>query len=430
MTTKTKDIRIIGQGRYGCVYKPEIECADSKKSTSNGIEYISKVQNNNYLSKKEIEFGESIQKIANYNKRFAPIESSCPINYENDENALNKLIESCKSMARINNVEGFISCKIRYVGRYNLGEMMDNIVKNKRKNQQNMDKYFRTLAETHVYLLDSIQILNKNGILHMDFKVNNVMFDTKNYVPIIIDFGLSYKTESLKIENYINRTQKMFGVENCEWYNPWCIEVVLLSKVSHMIRQLSNTTELVVEQIIEDRNIQLLKESCGKYIDKRAIFEYEFGLFDKAEISEHRRSLNNFIEGLKNKKWIDIWEILTITAESWDNYGLSVLFINELNVLGLLDNKQNLFIKSYITELKKILLSDIQKRPKAEETKIKIHHIFQTVNQSLYNKSISELKPDNKRLNEKRTTLSYNSLLFENRILNQFESDNKNIIHK
>ena len=49
MTTKNQDIRIIGQGTYGCVYKPEIECKDSTKSDTD-MDYISKIQNNNYFS--------------------------------------------------------------------------------------------------------------------------------------------------------------------------------------------------------------------------------------------------------------------------------------------------------------------------------------------------------------------------------------------
>jgi len=427
MTTKKDNIRIIGQGTYGCVYKPEIECANSKKKRGNtNTEYISKIMNNNNFSQKEIEIGKMILQIPNYKDRFAPIESSCPINYANiDKNALT----SCKPINRNNNnVEGFISCKIRYIGRYNLGKVMDNIVMNKRNNEQKMNHYFRRLAETHIYLLESVELLNKNGILHMDLKDNNIMFDTINNTPIIIDFGLSYKTESLKIENYINKTQKMFGVVNCEWYNPWCIEIILLSKVSHMIRQLSNKTEIVVEQIIEDRNIQLLKESCDEYINKRAIFE--MSLFDKDEINTYRKNLNDFIEGLKKKKWVEIWEILQNTHESWDNYSLSVLFVNELNVLGLLDNKQNLFIKPYANELKKILLSDISKRPKAEETKIEIYKIFQTINKSLYNKSIDEFQPYNRKVNEKRSTLSYETLLLENRIIKQINKRSNKIIER
>ena len=428
MTTKKDNIRIIGQGTYGCVYKPEIECANSKKKRGNtNTEYISKILNNNNFSQKEIEIGKMILQIPNYKDRFAPIESSCPINYANiDKNALT----SCKPINRNNNnVEGFISCKIRYIGEYNLGKVMNNIVMNKRNNEQKMNHYFRRLAETHIYLLESVELLNKNGILHMDLKDTNIMFDTMNNTPIIIDFGLSYKTESLKIENYINKTQKMFGVVNCEWYNPWCIEIILLSKVSHMIRQISNNTEIVVvEQIIEDRNIQLLKERCDEYINKRAIFE--MSLFDKDEINTYRKNLNDFIEGLKKKKWVEIWEILQNTHESWDNYSLSVLFVNELNVLGLLDNKQNLFIKPYANELKKILLSDISKRPKAEETKIEIHKIFRTINKSLYNKSIDEFQPDNRKVNEKRSTLSYETLLLENRIIKHINKHSNKIIQR
>ena len=49
-----KDVYILGQGTYGCAYKPKIPCVDDKLEDKN---YISKVQMDDKTSKYEIEMG-------------------------------------------------------------------------------------------------------------------------------------------------------------------------------------------------------------------------------------------------------------------------------------------------------------------------------------------------------------------------------------
>ena len=49
-----KDLYIMGQGTYGCVYNPEVSCQD-EKSENKG--YISKVQSDDKYSKEGINIG-------------------------------------------------------------------------------------------------------------------------------------------------------------------------------------------------------------------------------------------------------------------------------------------------------------------------------------------------------------------------------------
>ncbi len=432
MTTKNQDIRIIGQGTYGCVYKPEIECKDSMKNKTD-TEYISKIQNNNYFSKKEIDIGKMIITIEDHSDYFAPIESSCPINYAKIDN---KSLTSCKPYKK--NSEGFISCRIRYIGRNSLGKSLGRILSGGRETKQKLDQYFRRFAEMHIYLLNSVSILNKKGILHMDLKENNIMFDIKKKLPIIIDFGLSYKTKKLSIENYIEKAQNQFGVSNSEWYNPWAIEVVLLSNISNMMRQISYSNE-VKDQIIEDDKLQILKNSCDEYIKMHNIFK--INLFSKDEIEQYRNSLINFIDGFKKKKWIEIWITLTSTYESWDNYSLTVLFVNELNMLNLIDNnnnnnnnnnKKDMFIEPYVKELKTILISSILKRPNAEDTKKELNILFKTINKQKYENTIKDLNNNMNNMNNMnklRSSLMYETIMEENRIIKQINK-RKNIMQQ
>ena len=73
-----ENIHIIGQGTYGCVYRPNIDCK-TKQIGSN--EYLSKMQRKDKTSKNEIIIGKIITSLPEqiYNNRFAPILESCPI---------------------------------------------------------------------------------------------------------------------------------------------------------------------------------------------------------------------------------------------------------------------------------------------------------------------------------------------------------------
>ena len=415
MTTKNQDIRIIGQGTYGCVYKPDIECKESMKhKTNSNMEYISKIQDNNNFSKREIEIGKMIKNIKYYDNYFAPIVSSCPINYDNiDKN----LLKSCKPYnSDKRSKEGFISCKIRYVGKYSLGESLEKLLSNDRGIKQKMDQYIRQLADIHIYLLDSISKLNKNGILHMDLKENNIMFDVKKKLPIIIDYGLSYKTENLSIENYISKDNNQFGVVNSEWYNPWTIEVVLLSNISNMMRQISYSND-VKDQIIADDKLEILKKCCAEYIKTHDIFKIK--LFSKEETDKYYNGLVELIDGFKKKKWIELWDKLISTYESWDNYSLTVIFVNELNLID--NNKKDMCLVPYMEVLKTILTSSISNRPNANDTQKAINILFKTINKRQYMDTIQELNNDRKKM---RSSLMYETLREEDRIIKQLKNQN------
>ena len=73
---KQKNIKLIGDGSYGCVYYPGITCSGNV----NNKKYVTKIQVYNRASKNEIELGEYIIKnIKNYNEYFSPIIKNCII---------------------------------------------------------------------------------------------------------------------------------------------------------------------------------------------------------------------------------------------------------------------------------------------------------------------------------------------------------------
>ena len=242
-----KDVYILGQGTYGCVYKPEVSCGDGKSESKI---YISKVQNDDKTSKHEVKIGRLIKKIPKYGLRYGPIIKSCNLNYAK---ITDTELSACKMYIRgkrKNSEAKFLTSKLKYIGKYTLSEYMNSILLKKDvTTEQNAGQYSKIIAETHLYLLESVSIMNANGILHMDLKSNNIMYDSEGNIPIIIDFGLSYETRLLDMSEYEENAKTPFGVDIGS-YTPWCIEIILLSYIA---RQIGKKKEIFgIERVIKN----------------------------------------------------------------------------------------------------------------------------------------------------------------------------------
>ena len=432
-----KDIYIIGQGTYGCMYIPEISC-DSKQPTLN--KYVSKIQQDNFASRREIKIGKNIAKIRGYDARFAPIIKTCPVNVATING---KELAACKMYMQAkaaHTTDNLITCKIRYVGKNTLGKELDSVLLKTQPSKNELNRYCKQLAETHTYLLKSLSILNENGVLHLDIKENNVMYDEMNHVPIIIDYGLSYNVSDLEIDEYAKNAANPFGV-NVPWYSPWCIEVVMLSYIAKQIQTKADSAYKVdvtrLDSKIED--LSTFAQMIDNYIDQNLILQHK--IFGANEVKDYKAGLIEWVKGFKGKTWREVWKMVVASNKSWDNYGLSGLYLHELNISGLLDcmspsvertgapadvdgsvQTEQSFLKQYVDALKKVILSSAANRPIAIETHKILDNIFRKTSRKLYNDVITKfeakLKGDGAketiRLNRTESTRA--SMLQDNRL--------------
>jgi hypothetical protein len=119
---ESEEIKLINQGAYGCIVKPQIECDENEYDSKN---YVSKIQEVSFELQKEIKIGEEIQQIANYFNYFAPILKSCNVSlnerpYDIDKNC--KIMKN--SLGEKHATKTYVSNKIRYVGKYDLGKII------------------------------------------------------------------------------------------------------------------------------------------------------------------------------------------------------------------------------------------------------------------------------------------------------------------
>ena len=156
MEKKENDIQIIGQGTYGCIFRPNIDCGTKQKGNS---DFLSKIQKNDKITNNEIEIG---KKLPPKNRRFAGIIEHCPITVGEIGD---KTIQKCKLTQKKTGMN-LVSNKINYVGEYTLGKYLENKLLEGTDAKTQSETYIHRIINTHIYLLDSLVVLNESNVSH------------------------------------------------------------------------------------------------------------------------------------------------------------------------------------------------------------------------------------------------------------------------
>ena len=350
MEKKENDIQIIGQGTYGCIFRPNIDCGTKQKGNS---DFLSKIQKNDKITNNEIEIG---KKLPPKNRRFAGIIEHCPITVGEIGD---KTIQKCKLTQKKTGMN-LVSNKINYVGEYTLGKYLENKLLEGTDAKTQSETYIHRIINTHIYLLDSLVVLNESNVIHLDLKGNNIMIDQSKNKPVIIDFGMSYDKTLLNLKNYKENVKHPFGIAE-KYYIPWCIEVIMLSHISRYL--MDHKTKKIIDEnkerkIIDEKNIGILQRIVSDYVGENTILK--MSVFNKEEIELYKKKMTDWVKSMIGKTWSEIWTVITAQSSSWDNYSVSVMYLMELDIVGLLKSTNtttNDFLNKYIAELKKLILS-------------------------------------------------------------------------
>ena len=374
MSSKKDDIQLIGQGTYGCVYQPNIECFTGNRGSSG---FLSKIQRDDNTTRKEIKIGKILYALPKEeSNRFAPIIEDCDITV----GELTKHnIAKCNMLVKEKSDAKFKSTKIRYAGNKTLGTFFQSeLFKKGKKNKEKAEEYLRKLCNSHLYLLDSIMILVKNKIVHLDLKYDNVIQNKD--ASVIIDFGLSFDTKLLNVQEY-KKLSRPFGIV-ADYYIPWCIEVIMLSHIGEKMRtKTSVLNEKDFEITLND--VSYLTKIFDNYKSKHSLLQSNL-LFSEDERKTFTTNMHTWIHSLRGKKWSEIWTILSSTYNTWDNYSVAAMYLIEMIVSGLVSissvtKESKSFLQLYINDLKQIILATPDKRHSPEQSKVNVTMIFARV---------------------------------------------------
>ena len=431
------DRQILGKGTYGCTVFPNIDCKTNKPRDR---QYVTKIQVKDHISTREFEIGQLVKSIPLYTLRYAPIEEQCPLS----QSIIQEHYSGCTRIIKEADDETkFLSSKIRYVGRntfdnffkqmltYQTKDPMYKTLHGQQLHKERAHVYLKKLVDSHLYLLQSVQTLADNGILHLDMKSSNMLYDRQNDVFVIIDFGLSQVVKHLEPDYYSKHSTFPFGA-SVDMYEPWCIEIILLSFIARQIVKSSTSLAVDTDKFrtgkADEHHIQDLKRVCSLFIKKTEMLHVP--MITRGDRKTLETQLHAWINTWKNKTWKEIWTALLSTHKSWDNYALSAIMWKELHN-GLLDiTKDNSavqpahknpvggivdataeairvmlgtatephprphFILEYASVLKSVIMADPTKRDQATQTSVNVTKIFKHLDKSHY---VGAIKTFNKK---------------------------------
>ena len=197
--------KLLGQGGYGCVYWPQINC----DGTVGSLQFVSKIQKKGRASENELNIGKKITTIKDFNKHFKVVFSSCNISIKTVKDSI---INECDILNK--NKDDYLVMKIPYVKFYNFNDFFDNT-----------NKKLLHIYRTYKYLVKSLELLDKLNITHLDIKRENIIIDY-DYTPIILDFGISINWDEIQLEDY----PQIFYIYAPDYY-PWCFEIQLINYI-------------------------------------------------------------------------------------------------------------------------------------------------------------------------------------------------------
>lgn len=334
--------KLLSEGGYGCVFHPEISCEGKE---TNNKEFVTKIQQKDFSASNEIKIGEILtRKYENRRDKpllnnFAPVISTCPIK-------LSKIKSSDKNKCKVfKNIDttNMIMLKIRYIESLDFDSY---IIEN--KNARNI---FLTLISAYNYLLKSLALLQNANIVHFDLKGQNIIFDLKKIIPIVIDFGLSLPMDQVKNDNLYD----YFYVYAPEYY-VWPLEVHYMNLLLHIN---SDPTETKLNELAKNyvyNNAAL--DSFSKD------FKAKYMILCVDELKKYNKL--SFTE--KKNKILRYWN-------SWDNYSLSIIYLKFLFFITK-TNSEHILKNSFVEHFTEILLLNIHPNPNKRLGLVKTIKLF------------------------------------------------------
>jgi hypothetical protein len=313
------------------------------KNKSKKIYFIQEKNENELIISKKI------KKIKKYNYFFNPIINDYLLNTAKISSEID-IIKKVNEIKNINNI---------MISRYEHPLMYQNFFSFFQNLKDKPKEFIKNILESYNYLLNSIGILKENKICY--FNINNFSVYFNRYSnPILFDFKDSIYYEDINIKNQLlNITIN----KNSNQLYP--LEIEMLSYMNH-----NNSVSL------SKHNIEDIYES---YIEKIKILLS--GVIYEDEVVFHNNCIKLLLK-YENKSKDEIIGIIHNEEyiKSWDNFGLSVLYIELLNDYysskDLLNENQRKFYNYFCKSLFLNIDMNPSKRMNLEKTREHMEELY------------------------------------------------------
>lgn len=391
---KAKEVKLINQGAYGCIFYPGINCKGKLESSR----FVTKIQKNDKTVKNEIYISKRIMQIRGYFRYYSPIIKTCPVKItkklRSEMQQCNVVKEKSGDDARVNldNLD-IVSNKVAYVGANNLRKHLlrkhvpryasygDDPSNRQNKPQNNLPEAQRFVAEllrTQLYLNRGIEQLIKHKIVHYDIRYNNIMYSEKLETPVIIDFGLSISIADLSPTTY-HRKFYVFDI-----YPYWCMDIYICSyifqTITYPIAESKTITRAEIDYIVDSFIYKEDPDHIGSIRVANDVFNIGvIGNQIDAFIAKWKAFLSPFV----GKPWFGLYKELIKSWPTWDNYSLCVvylmtlddLFANNLDLYKIMYANLKGPIEKYTEILTRVIYSPANERPSLAATSAVLREI-------------------------------------------------------
>ena len=345
---------LLDEGGYGCVFHPALNNKGEDMKTD---KLVSKLQRFDQSAINELEISKIVSNIEGFKNHYAPV-----IKYSN-VNISKIKTDNLKNFSLISNekINKLINMKMEYV---NGIAFINYLIENKDNN-----KFINSIIQSYIHLLKGFNILLNNNIVHFDVKGDNILFAEDKELPIIIDFGLSIDFNILLNSPITTKLLKKYFYVFAPDYYIWPLEVHYLCYLLK-INMFPNDSEIKqIAKVVTKYNIAITKNFSPEFQKK-----YEELCYNQLIVYKNTsKSLNKIVQ-----------EILR-HYKTWDNYGLSMLFLNFFKYF----KSENGYIKNdFITFFSELLLKNIHPDP---DKRLDIVKTWQVFTEYIYNQNVKNI---------------------------------------
>lgn len=331
---------LIGQGTFGCVFKPHLLCK-SNKSKKIDDDYVSKLivlrPGEYYRLVQEVNIGKIILSSKKYSTYFSPILSICPIKYNDIDD---KDIKQCNSTNKYPENKMMLA-KLKKVNGVNFIDTLKNLHKT-----ICLTKFFTIYND----LLIGLNFLSEKKIIHYDIKWDNVLYDENIKRCVIIDFGLAFEIDKIDFTSEENLKNYFYGYWGT--HPVWCFDIQYICFLLHRNLDIS----IFIDEYISN-NFLFKKMNISKEI------LYDWCLKTVKSFENLHSNILKRIELITKKYYT-----------TWDNFSLSIMYLKNYNLV--LKNKPQKYPSFHKKFIKQILLKNIHPNPKKRLSLKKSNDIF------------------------------------------------------
>jgi len=390
-----KSAEVIGEGTYGCIHKPSLQCKNKRLRYNNRV---SKILLKKYAEKELHEY-DILSKIDKTHQYYLGNPLTCDP-ADNDFNE--KSIKKCEIFNEEDNDMNDTNLIIMNDGGNNLEIFADKMHKMTRTPETT--KTMELLWIEFHRVLMGIQLFLQNGILHFDMKPQNIVYDESKNRINIIDFGLMRKIKdviqkSIDSDNFLGVYHWSYPFE-CNFHNKKEFDdFVTLSddaKQNYYTRLLNNLNK---------------KKDTSSF---RNFFSFVIDPYDTNE--NQSKMIQRYMDGFLNFITTEMKNhslFLQSSLETVDVYGtgISIAYVNNMTK-HLINEKMANDLNDLVFHMTNPLLSQrytIKQCIQRFEEILKIHTITQKHKISFKNNKVIKAKSDNKKM------INVNSIILSKR---------------